>query len=62
LAVLLDAYDEIKGGRSTTTNAIKDTEIVLHLHPKLAPVKCAILPLLKNKIELVNKAKDIYNR
>lgn len=61
LAVLLDAYDEIKGGRSTTTNAIKDTEIVLHLHPKLAPVKCAILPLLKNKIELVNKAKDIYN-
>jgi len=61
LAVLLDSYEEIKGGRSTTTNAIKDSEIVLHLNPELAPIKCAVLPLLKNKPELVNKSQEIYN-
>ncbi|MEO6189568.1 MAG: glycine--tRNA ligase [Saprospiraceae bacterium] len=35
--------------------------IVLKLHPALAPVKCAILPLLKNKPELVDKAKEVFN-
>jgi glycyl-tRNA synthetase len=61
LAFMLDAYDAIEGGRSTTTEAIKEVEIALHLHPKLAPIKFAILPLLKNKEELVKKAKEIYD-
>src|SRR5213082_2352825 len=33
--------------------------IVLHFHPRMAPVKCAIFPLLKNKEQLVTKAKEI---
>lgn len=35
--------------------------IVLHLHPKLAPIKAAIFPLLSNRPELVNKAKEVFN-
>lgn len=61
LAFMLDAYEAVEGGRSTTTEAIKEMEIALHLNPKLAPIKFAILPLLKNKEELVKKAKEIYN-
>ncbi len=49
LMVLADAYIE-EGER-----------VVLKLTPKLAPVKAAVFPLLKNKSELVGKARDVYN-
>jgi glycyl-tRNA synthetase len=48
LAVLCDAYHE-DGDR-----------VILKLHPKLAPYKAAVFPLLKNKPELVKKAEEIY--
>ena len=35
--------------------------IVLKLHPKLAPVKLGIFPLVSNKKELVDKSKEIYD-
>ncbi|HSA83346.1 MAG TPA: His/Gly/Thr/Pro-type tRNA ligase C-terminal domain-containing protein, partial [Patescibacteria group bacterium] len=35
--------------------------IVLNLHPKLAPYKVAVFPLLANKDNLVEKAKGIYD-
>ncbi len=38
------------------------TRTVLKLHPALAPVKCAVLPLLKNKEELTNKAREIVDQ
>jgi glycyl-tRNA synthetase len=60
LAFLVDAYQEVKGGRSTTTEAQKEVEVVLKLHKKLAPVKVAVLPLVKNKPDLVKKAKEVY--
>ncbi len=34
---------------------------VLKVHPALAPVKCAVLPLLRNKEELTEKARKVYN-
>ena len=34
----------------------------MRIHPALAPVKCAVLPLLKNKDELVDKARQVYDR
>ena len=37
------------------------TRTVLKLHPAIAPVKCAILPLLKNKPELTEKARAVFN-
>ena len=36
------------------------SRILLKIHPKLAPFKCAVLPLVKNKPELVEKARVIY--
>jgi len=39
----------------------ESTRIVMKLHPSLAPVKVAVLPLLKNKEELTNAARDVYN-
>ncbi len=38
-----------------------NTRDVLKLHPALAPVKCAVLPLKRNEDSLVNKARDIFN-
>ena len=60
LAFLIDAYQEIKGGRTTTTEAKKEVEVVLRLHQRLAPVKVAVLPLVKNKPDLVKRAKEVY--
>ncbi|MDO8435904.1 MAG: glycine--tRNA ligase [bacterium] len=60
LALLCDAYQEIEGGRTETTKSAKETEIVLKLNKKIAPVKVAVLPLVKNKPELVKKAKEVY--
>jgi len=34
--------------------------VVLKLHPKIAPVKLAVFPLLSNKPELVAKAKEVH--
>ncbi|HEX8946806.1 MAG TPA: glycine--tRNA ligase [Candidatus Paceibacterota bacterium] len=52
LAVLTDAYSEDELGG--------ETRVVLKLHPKLAPVKAMVSPLLKNKPELVAKAREVY--
>lgn len=42
LAFLCDAYDE-----EVVDETKKDTRVVLHLHPALAPFKAAVLPLSK---------------
>jgi glycyl-tRNA synthetase len=52
LAFLVDAYDEeIVGERERT---------VLRLHPQIAPVKGAILPLIGKSAEMVAKARALY--
>jgi glycyl-tRNA synthetase len=44
------------------TDTLGDEErTVLRLPKNLAPVKVAVLPLLKNREELTNKAKEIHN-
>ncbi len=52
--VLFDSYkeEELKG----------EKRIYLALDPKIAPVKTAVFPLLKNKPELVSKAKEVYEK
>ncbi len=37
-----------------------ETRVFLKLHPSIAPIKCAVFPLLKNKPELVAKARSVY--
>ena len=54
LAFLSDAYSE--------DNVGEDTRVFLKLSPRLSPVKVAVFPLLRNKPDLVNKAKEIYSR
>ncbi len=39
----------------------EEERVVLKLHPKLAPYKVAVFPLLANKPELVKKARDLYD-
>ncbi len=59
-AFLCDAYQEIAGGRTKTTKSTKEIEILLKLDKKITPVKIAVLPLVKNKPDLVKKAKEVY--
>lgn len=59
LAFLCDAYEGIEKGRTTTTKSTKEIEIVLHLHKDLAPIKVAVLPLIK-KEALQKISLDIY--
>jgi glycyl-tRNA synthetase len=52
LTFLVDAYDEEEiEGRPRT---------LLRLHPRLAPVKAAVLPLIGNDAALVEKARSLY--
>ncbi|MEK7166930.1 MAG: His/Gly/Thr/Pro-type tRNA ligase C-terminal domain-containing protein, partial [Patescibacteria group bacterium] len=53
LAFMHEAYTEEK--------IDDDIRVVLKFDKKLAPIKIAIFPLLKNKPELVKKAKEIYD-
>jgi glycyl-tRNA synthetase len=38
-----------------------ETRVVLRFHPRIAPIKCAVFPLLKNKEPLVAKAREIVD-
>ncbi len=38
------------------------TRIVMKLHPAIAPIKVAILPLLKNRDELTSKARAVFDK
>ncbi|MBI2559109.1 glycine--tRNA ligase [Candidatus Woesearchaeota archaeon] len=35
--------------------------VVLKLHPKLAPIKLGVFPLVSNKADIVAKARNVYN-
>jgi glycyl-tRNA synthetase len=53
LAMLVDAYDEeVVAERNRT---------VLRLHPAVAPVKAAILPLIPRNAEMVEKARGLFD-
>ena len=52
LAIMMDAYTE-----KTTDKG--ETRVILKLTPEMAPIKAAVLPLAKNKPEIVEMAKRI---
>jgi glycyl-tRNA synthetase len=58
LALLCEAFDEetIKDDESGK----EEVRTVLRFAPRMAPIKAAIFPLLKNKPDLVAKAREIY--
>jgi glycyl-tRNA synthetase len=53
LAFLIEAYDE-----EVVDVEKNDTRVVLHLHPALAPYKCAVLPLSK---KLSEEATEVFH-
>ena len=54
LAFLVEAYDEEVIGQDK--NGKDDVRVVMHLHPALAPFKCAVLPLSK---KLADKGREV---
>ena len=56
LILLLDAYDEEE---TVDVNGKPDTRVVLRLHPRVAPYKAAVLPLMR-KPELVEPARRLF--
>jgi glycyl-tRNA synthetase len=53
LALLCNAYDEEE---VTDEKGKSETRVVMRFHPRVAPIKVGIFPLLRNKPELVSKA------
>jgi len=64
LAVLCEAYTEepvrIASQSDAGGEVNGETRTVMKFLPALAPIKVAVFPLLKNKPELVKKAREIY--
>jgi glycyl-tRNA synthetase len=56
LALLCEAYDE---ETMTDEKGKSETRIVMRFHPRIAPVKVGVFPLLKNNEQLVGKAREI---
>ena len=54
LALICSAYaeDEIEG----------EKRVVLKFHPSMAPIKVGVFPLVKNKPEIMEKARAIYDQ
>src|SRR5213595_1168884 len=56
LAILCNAYDE---ETVTDEKGKSETRIVMRFHPRMAPIKVGVFPLLKNNPQLVAKAREI---
>ncbi|MFL6539994.1 MAG: glycine--tRNA ligase [Chthoniobacterales bacterium] len=57
LALICEAFDE---ETVTDEKGKAETRTVLRFHPRMAPIKVGVFPLLKNKPELVAKAREVH--
>jgi glycyl-tRNA synthetase len=57
LALIANAYSETT---KTDDKGKSETLYVMKFHPRVAPVKAGVFPLLKNKPELVKKAREVH--
>ena len=57
LALISNAFQETT---STDEKGKIETRTVMKFHPRVAPVKVGVFPLLKNKPELVAKAREVF--
>ncbi|MGI8819459.1 MAG: glycine--tRNA ligase [Chthoniobacterales bacterium] len=57
LALICEAYAE---ETVTDEKGKSETRTVMRFHPRMAPIKVGIFPLLKNKAELVAKAREVH--
>lgn len=58
LAVLANAFCEEE---KADVNGKVEVRTLMRLHPRIAPIKVGVFPLLKNKPELVAKAREVYD-
>ncbi len=58
LALICEAYDE---ETVTDEKGKAETRTVMRFHPRMAPIKVGVFPLLKNKPELVAKAREVHD-
>jgi glycyl-tRNA synthetase len=58
LALICNAYRE---ETVTDDKGKEETRVVMRFHPRVAPIKVGIFPLLKNRPELVAKAMEVCN-
>jgi glycyl-tRNA synthetase len=56
LALIANAYSEVT---KTDEKGKSETTVLMKFHPRVAPFKAGIFPLLKNKPELVKKALEV---
>jgi glycyl-tRNA synthetase len=56
LALISSAYHE---EQVTDEKGKAETRVVMKFHPRVAPIKVGVFPLLKNKPELVKKAQEV---
>jgi glycyl-tRNA synthetase len=59
LALITNAYSEVT---ETDDKGRSETRVILKFHPRVAPIKVGVMPLLKNKPELVKKAQEVRDR
>ena len=59
LALIANAYSE---ATETDDKGKAATRVILKFHPRVAPIKAGVMPLLKNKPELVQKALEVRDR
>jgi glycyl-tRNA synthetase len=58
LAILANAFCEEE---KADVNGKVETRTIMRFHPRVAPIKVGVFPLLKNKPELVAKAREVYD-
>jgi len=56
LALICNAYSE---ATETDAKGKSETRVILKFHPRVAPIKVGVMPLLKNKPDLVKKALEV---
>lgn len=59
LALICNAYNEEE---VVDDKGNKETRVVMKFHPRIAPIKVGVFPLLKNRSALVAKAKEIRDQ
>lgn len=57
LALLCNAYEEQE---LTDAKGKTDMRTVMHFHPAIAPYKVAVFPLVKNRPEVYDKAREVF--
>jgi len=56
LALIANAFTEVT---ETDDKGKSETRVIMKFHPRVAPIKVGVMPLLKNKPDLVKKALEV---